>query len=187
VLEQYGNQPGIRRATQRAYEAANGDVRQLSATVLDASRRALTLGDLAAARTAAQRAIEAKLGADEVVYVALWLQLLERWLNVPSDGTAEEAYATIDEASGWPARLKAWARGRLSAAELTAAAGDAAERTEARFYTALFAASPNAPETKVALRDVAKSGAIDLIEVTIARDLLAPRGAYVLPPKIAVP
>jgi cellulose synthase operon protein C len=187
VLEQYGNQPGVHRATQRAYAAANGDVRQLSATVLDASRRALTVGDLAAARAAAQRAIEAKLGADEIVYVALWLQLLERWLNVPSDGTTEEAYATIDEASGWPAKLRSWARGRLSDAELTAAARDAAERTEARFYTALSATAPSAPEAKMALRDVAKSGAIDLIEVTIARDLLAPRGAYVLPPKIAVP
>ena len=188
VLEQYGNQqPSIRRATQRAYEAANGDVRQISATVLDASRRALTLGDLAAARAAALRAIEAKLGADEIVYVALWLQLLERWLNVPSDGTTEEAYATIDETSGWPARLRSWARGRLTDAELTAAAKDAAERTEARFYTGLASASPSAPQGKVALKDVAQSGAIDLIEVTIARDLLAPRGAYVLPPKIAVP
>lgn len=187
ALELYRNQPGVRRATERAYEAANGDVRQLSATVLDASRRALTLGDLPGARAAAQRAIEAKLESDEIVYVALWLQLLERWLKVPSDGTTEEAYATIDESSGWPAKLKAWARGRLSDAELTSAARDTAERTEAQFYTVLGAQGPNTPAAKGALRDVARSGAVDLIEVTIARDLLAQPGNYVLPPKIAVP
>jgi tetratricopeptide (TPR) repeat protein len=187
VLEQYGNQAGIRRATERAYEAANGDARQFSATVLDAARRALTLGDLGAARSTAQRAIEAKLAPDEIVYVALWLQLLERWLKVTSDGTTEEAYATIDDASGWPAKLRSWARGKLSDAELTKAARDAAERTEARFYTTLFGMSPSTPAAKVALKDVAQSGAVDLIEVTIARDLLAPPAPYVLPPKIAVP
>ena len=187
VLEQYGNHAGIRRATERAYEAANGDARQFSATVLDAARRALTLGDLAAARSTAQRAIEAKLAPDEIVYVALWLQLLERWLKVTSDGTTEEAYATIDDASGWPAKLRSWARGKLSDADLTKAARDAAERTEARFYTTLFGMSPTTPAAKVALKDVAQSGAVDLIEVTIARDLLAPPAPYVLPPKIAVP
>jgi hypothetical protein len=93
----------------------------------------------------------------------------------------------IDEASGWPARLRAWARGKLTDAELTGLARDAAERTEARFYTALSDVSPSMPQAKVALRDVARSGAIDLIEVTIARDLLAPPSAYVLPAKISVP
>jgi len=187
VLELYGNQAGSRRATERAFEAAGGDARQFSATVLDAARRALTVGDLAAARAAAQRAIEAKLGPDEIVYVALWLQLLERWLKMPSDGTTEEAYAMIDDASGWPAKLRSWARGKLSDEELTRAARDTAERTEARFYTTLSATPPSAPAAKAALRDVAQSGAVDLIEVTIARDLLAPPAPYVLPAKIAVP
>ncbi|HLV65401.1 MAG TPA: tetratricopeptide repeat protein [Polyangiaceae bacterium] len=187
VLEQYDNQPGVRRATQRAYAAANGDVRQLAATVLDVSRRAFTQGDLQAARAAAQRAIEASLGPDEIVYVALWLQLLERRLKVPSDGTVEEAYATIEEASGWPAKLRAWARGKLSDVDLHAVARDEAERTEARFYTALAKLPPGAPEARVALREIATSGAVDLMEVTIARDLLAPPTTYVLPERIAIP
>ncbi|MFO7180877.1 MAG: hypothetical protein DIU78_019405 [Pseudomonadota bacterium] len=187
VLEQYDNQPGVHRAVQRAYAAANGDVRQLAATVLDVSRRAFTKGDLQSARAAAQRAIEASLGPDEIVYVALWLQLLERHLNVPSDGTVEEAYATIQEASGWPAKLRAWARGKLSDEDLHAVARDEAERTEARFYTALAKLPPRAPEARVALREIATSGAVDLMEVTIARDLLAPPTNYVLPERVAVP
>jgi len=187
VLEHYGEQAAIRRATERAFEAANGDVRQLAATVLDASRRALTIGDLSAARTAAQRAIEAGLAADEIVYIALWLQLLERKFNVPSDGTVEEAYATIDEASGWPSRLRAWARGKLSDAELVAAARDAAQRTEASFYTAMNGHARGQAAALGTLKDVAASPAIDLMEVTIARDLVAPTRKYALPPAIAVP
>jgi tetratricopeptide (TPR) repeat protein len=186
VLEHYGEQAAIHRATERAYEAANGDVRQLAATVLDVSRRALTLGDLQAARSAAQRAIETSLPAEEIVYVALWLQLLEHRMNVPSDGTVEEAYATIDEASGWPSKLRAWGRGKLSDSELLSAARDAAQRTEAAFYVAMNQAKP-AQAPPPALREVATSAAIELMEVTIARDLLAGRGNYKLPASVAIP
>jgi tetratricopeptide (TPR) repeat protein len=184
VLEHYREQAGIHRATARAYEAANGDVRQIAATVLDVSRRSLTLGDLQSARAAAQRAIEASLPSDEIVYVALWLQLLERRLNVPSDGTVEEAYATIDEASGWPSKLRAWARGKISDRDLLGAARDLSQRTEAAFYVAMNQGPANAA---AALRDVAGSAAVELMEVTIARDLIAAQREYKLPPAVAVP
>lgn len=184
VLEHYGEQAAIHRATLRAFEASDGDVRQVAATVLDVSRRSLTLGDLQSARSAAQRALAAGLPPEEIVYVALWLQLLERRLNVPSDGTVEEAYATIDEASGWPSKLRAWGRGKLTDRDLVNAAQDASQRTEAAFYVAMN--QPNVPP-KNALRDVAASSAIELMEVTIARDLVAARRQYKLPPAVAVP
>ncbi|MGC4090323.1 MAG: hypothetical protein QM756_21080 [Polyangiaceae bacterium] len=161
VLEQYGDQAAIRRATQRAYEAASGDARQLAATVLDAARRALTRNDLAGARAAAQRAIEASLGPDEIVYVALWLQLLERKFNAPSDGTVEEAYASIDDSSRWPIKLRAWARRRISNADLLAAARDASERTEATFYIAMLDHVAGKSEASSQLKQVAGSPAID--------------------------
>lgn len=187
ILEQYGDRAAVRRATARAYEAAGGDSRQLAATVLDAARRALTQGDLPAARAAAQRAIDAGLASDEMVYVALWLQLLERRFATPSDGTVEEAYAAIDESSGWPARLRAWARGKISDQELVSAARDPAERTEATFYVAMSEQLSGKPEAQGRLRDVATSAAIDLMEVAIARDLLAPTKSYRLPPSVVVP
>ena len=137
VLEHYGNPQASRRALERAYEASSSDTRQLAATLLDSSRRALTSGDLAAARDAVQRAVEARLPDDDLVYVALWLQLLEKKLNVASDGTAEEAYAAINDASGWPAKLRAWARGKLSDTDLMRSARSRVERTEATFYTAM--------------------------------------------------
>ena len=191
VLEQYGDARAIRRATARAYEAASSDPRQLAATVLDAARRALTLGDLTAARAAVQRAVEAGLPGEDLVYVAVWLQLLERKLGVPSDGTVEEAYAAIDDTSGWPAKLRGWARGKLSDDELLASARDRAQRTEAIFYAAMNRHVRGGGDALPSLLEVAQSEAIDLVEVTIARDLVATQGRpaldFKLPPNVAVP
>ena len=133
--------------------------------MLDAARRALTHADLRAARRAAQRAVAANLASEDLVYVALWLQLVEKKLNVPSDGTVEEAYAGVDENSGWPARLRAWARGKLSDQELANAARSASEKTEATFYAAMLKLQAGGDSSKD-LERVAQSPAIDLVEVT---------------------
>jgi hypothetical protein len=139
------------------------------------------------ARRVAQRAIEAGLASDEIVYVALWLQLLERKFNAASDGTVEEAYATVEESSGWPAKLRAWARRKLSDNELIAAARSTSERTEASFYIAMNEQVAGKPGSAERLREVAKSPAIELMEVGIARDLLAPPQKYALPSSVVVP
>jgi len=190
ILEHYDDPRATRRATERAYEASSSDQAQLSATVLDSARRALTQADLGAARRAAQRAVAAGLDSDDLVYVALWLQLVEKKLNVPSDGTVEEAYAGVDENSGWPARLRAWARGKLSDQDLASAARSASERTEAMFYAAM-AKLQGGGDSSEDLQRVAESPAIDLVEVTIARDLLAMRGKgavdYKLPGNVLLP
>jgi len=191
VLEYYGDQRAVRRATERAFEAAGSDPRLLSATVLDAARRGLTLSDLGVAREAVERAVSAGMPAEDLVYPALWLQLLEKKLRVPSSGLVEDAYATIDDSAGWPARLRAWATGRLTDAELLAAARDRSQRTEAIFYAAMARhAQGSAEDAKAGLLQVAKSEAIDLVEVSIARDLLATYGEqknFKLPPNVVVP
>jgi hypothetical protein len=158
---------------------------------MDAARRGLTLSDLTVARAAVERAVSAGMPSDDLVYPALWLQLLEKKLRVPSSGAVEDAYSAIDEASGWPARLRAWATGRLSDAELLAAAKDRSQRTEAIFYAAMARhAQGSAADAKAGLEQVAKSEAIDLVEVSIARDVLAsydqPK-SFKLPPNITVP
>ncbi|MEI9941429.1 MAG: hypothetical protein WDO69_29775 [Pseudomonadota bacterium] len=190
ILEHYDDPLASRRATERAYEASSSDPSQLTATVLDAARRALTHADLRAARRAAQRAVAANLGSEDLVYVALWLQLVEKKLNVPSDGTVEEAYAGVDENSGWPARLRAWARGKLSDQDLASAARSASEKTEATFYAAMLKLQTGGDSSKD-LERVAQSPAIDLVEVTIARDLLAMRSKpapdYKLPAGVKLP
>jgi tetratricopeptide (TPR) repeat protein len=192
VLEHYGDQRAVRRATERAFEAAGSDPRLLSATVMDAARRGLTLSDLTVARSAVERAVSAGMTGDDVVYPALWLQLLEKKLRVPSSGAVEDAYSAIDDSAGWPSRLRAWATGRLTDAELLAAAKDRSQRTEAIFYAAMARhAQGSAEAAKAGFEQVAHSEAIDLVEVSIARDLLAnydsPRKDFKLPPNIVVP
>ena len=192
VLEHYGDQRAIRRATVRAFDAAGSDPRLLSASVMDAARRGLTLSDLTVARSAVERAVSAGMSGDDVVYPALWLQLLEKKLRVPSSGAVEDAYSAVTGSSGWPSRLRAWATGRLTDAELLAAAKDRSQRTEAIFYAAMARhAQGSAEDAKAGFQQVLKSEAIDLVEISIARDLLAaydsPRKDFKLPPNIVVP
>jgi cellulose synthase operon protein C len=171
TLELFNAPDAARRAGRRAFEASRSDPEQLTATVLDSSRRALTAGDLQAAREAVRQALSADLPDEDTVYAALWLKLLERRLAVHSDGTAEEALAGIEEESGWVAKLTAWGRGRLTDDALRAAATSVSERVEAEFYTAMANRDPGAVQDR--LQGVARSEAIQLIEVVIARDLIA--------------
>lgn len=171
VLEHYDAKEAVRRAQKRAYEASRNDVRQMTETVLDTSRRALTSGDLRAARDSVRHAVSADLADEDTVYAALWLKLLEQRLKVLSDGTADEALASIDPGNGWVGKLAAWGRGKMSAQDLVSHADTRIERVEAKFYTAM--AGPHDERAIEKLREVAHSEAIQLVEVTIARDLLA--------------
>jgi cellulose synthase operon protein C len=173
VLEHYGDRAALRRATDRAYDAAAADARELGATILDAGRRAITRGDLAIARSAVQRGVESSLPAEDLVYLALWLKLLEKQLAVPSDGSAEDALTSLEDATGWIAKLRAWGRGKLTDAELVAQAQDRVERTEASFYVAMSKRARGDQAAYAELARVAKSETVNLVEIGIARDLVA--------------
>jgi hypothetical protein len=191
VLEHFGDVPAMHRATERAYDAASSDVNQLSATITDAARRALTRRDLAAGRNALARATEASLPPDELVYIAIWLELLERQLGIPTDEAIEDAFASMDEAPGWSGKLRAWGRGKLTDADLLAAARDPAQRTEALFYTTMARRAGGDASTDADLEKVAASEAVNLVEIGIARDLLAIKSGaetgYKLPSGVNVP
>lgn len=173
VLDQYGSLDGARRATARAFEASRSDLRQLTATVLEAGRRGLTHNDLRTVRDATRRALEANLASDDLVYVALWLRLLERRLGKPSDGTVEEAFAKIDDDDGWSAKLRAWGQGRLTDEQLLASAKGHVEQSEATFYAAMAAFVANDARAAERIERFARSESIELVEVAIARDLAA--------------
>ena len=191
VLEHYGDVAAVHRATERAYDAAASDVNQLSATITDAARRALTRRDLAAGRTALAHAMDASLPQDELVYIALWLELLERQLGVPTDENIEDAFAAMEEAPGWSGRLRAWGRRKIADADLLAAARDPAQRTEALFYTTMAHRAAKDPNADAALEKVAQSEAVNLVELAIARDLLAIKSGaeagYKLPAGVNLP
>lgn len=173
VLEQYGDLDGANRASERAYDAARNDLGQITATVLDAARRGLVRGQLRATRAAARHALEANIPGEDLVYVALWLRLLERRATVPSDGTVEEAFAKIDDSDGWAGKLRAWCLGRLSDEQLFGAARSRSQRTEASFYAAMAAYAAGARDALQRLSPIARGEAIELVEVTMARDLIA--------------
>jgi len=173
VLEHYGDVAGARRAGVRAIDAARNDPDQLVSAVLDLARRAFTLSDLDGSREALQVAIEEKLHEEDLAYAALWLSLLERQLKLPPGGAAREGLVRAARGKGWPATLSNWALGKLSNDELLRAAQRKPEQAEARFYLALVSRAEGDRNRALAgLQEVATSEAIELVEVTIARDLL---------------
>ncbi len=188
ALELYGASDAARSATLRALDASRADRDELAATLIDGMRRALTSGQVPLGRELAREAIAADVGGEDLVYVALWLSLLERRAGAEPDGTVAEALAEVTDRTGWVATLRDWGSGGLDDAGLLAAARTPAERTEARFYTTLAGRAGGDPLP--GLRAVAESPAIELVEVTIARDLLAavlPGTRPSLPPTITLP
>jgi tetratricopeptide (TPR) repeat protein len=185
VLAYYRDQDGARRATRRALEASRSQSRQLTATVLDTAQLALTYGDLNAAREAVREAVDAELSDEDLIYVALWLQLVEFRLGVASNGTVESALAAVEGASGWPAVLRDWAWGKLKDDGLLAAAKGPVERTEAIFYVAMRALmKSNDGSALPRLEQVAHSPAVELVEVKIARELLLERSGKQVHPQV---
>lgn len=187
VLESYGEALMARKASERALQASQSNVRQIAATLTDVARRALVMADLRSARMATQEAMKAGLPAEDLVYIALWQKLLEKQLGA-RDGLTEEAFSSLSEHGGWVGTLRDWGRGRTSDEQLLAAAKDEVQRTEARFYAAMSARASGQPGAGVeGLRSVAQSRTIDLVEVGIAHDLLAPGPKPTLPEGAKLP
>jgi hypothetical protein len=173
ALEHYGQVAASRRAGVRAIEASRNDPQQLVTVVLDLGRRALTLGDVEGSREALQVALDEKLEPEDLVYVALWSLLVEQQQKRPAAGVPREALLRTARGKGWSGTLASWALGKLSDEQLQKAAASKPERVEAAFYVALGArAHGNMTAALLGLRQVASSEAIELVEVTIARDLL---------------
>ncbi len=192
VLEYYGEPKGAHRARDRAWEVSQSSLANVTMTLLETGRQALTRRDLVAAREATRRAIVAKLSDEDLIYVTVWLMLLERDLQVASDGTVAVALAMMSESTTWPGLLRAWARGKLSSEELVRAAKGPIERTEAEFYVTLAKrGSVPISETEAGLSKVADSVAIELVEVAVARDLLLARKGHTMkftvPPDVTLP
>jgi cellulose synthase operon protein C len=187
VLDGYGDAKGATRALERALALAAEDRPVLGVTMLDAVGRALVRRDVAAARAALARGLEGDVAEEDLVYAGLWLWLLERELKVPTDGTAEAALKTSQNRASWTSKLAAWAGGKLSDADLGTAAQTSSQKVEAAFYTAMGRKVSGDPAGTERLKDVVKSPVIDLLEVQLARELLAPRMATEMPRGVRIP
>lgn len=187
VLDGYGDAKGAARAIERALSLAASDRPTLGATMLEAVGRALVRHDLSAARAALKRGLEGDAPDEDLVYGGLWLRLLERELQVTTDGTADRAMRVGTSRTSWTAKLAAWASGRMSDAELGTAAQSASQKVEALFYTAMGRKIAGDPAATERLRDVVKSPVMDLLEVQLAREILAPRLRAAVPGDARIP
>jgi hypothetical protein len=121
------------------------------------------------------------------VYGGLWVLLLERELHVATDGTAGRALDIATNRASWTAKLAAWAKGKISDADLGTFAQSAAQRVEAQFYTAMSKKAAGDPGADQRLRAVSKSPILDLLEVHLAREMLAPALRPELPRNVSLP
>jgi tetratricopeptide (TPR) repeat protein len=173
ILELYGDEAGARRATDRALLSARSDPQQVGATLLEVARRALTRGDLADARMALREILSWGLEPEVRLYAALWLRMVERERHTTPSGDVEEAIARLPDLSDWDDALRRWSLDQLTAEELSRSARTPLERIESGFYRALAARhAGNAELSHRLLGEVARSSGVDLIEVTVAHDLI---------------
>jgi tetratricopeptide (TPR) repeat protein len=187
VLDSYGDRQRANRALQRALDIAGNHRQMLGATLLAAVGRALVHRDVSAARAAVQVGIKGDVDKSDLVYAAMWLMLLEKELNESPDGKVERVLLDAIQGDGWTSKLAQWGRGMITDDRLRTIASSHAERIEAEFYIVMRERAGGASGANEKLRDIAKHPLIDLMEVQIARDLLAPKLDAKLPPKYEVP
>jgi tetratricopeptide (TPR) repeat protein len=175
VLDRYGAEKPAGKALERALDAAPRDRRQAAATIGQLVSRAFLRDDLKGARDALGRGLALDIEPDGLVYEAVWVRLLERQQKVtPVDPAAERILAvTAKTDQRWLGKIAAFGLGTLSPDELRASAKTPAQQTEALFYAAIAQRTQGDARANDTLKQVIAGGGLDLIEVTLARDMLA--------------
>jgi tetratricopeptide (TPR) repeat protein len=191
VLGRFGAVQPAQRALERAYAAAPGDKRQAAQTIELLVGGAFVRGDVVAARDGLSRGLAGDVDADDLLYFALWVRLLERQLHDVEDGAPDRVFASIPDDGRWLAALARFGEGRLKGDDLIARATTPVQKYEALFYAAMdHRASGDAKGGDALLRQVVAGTGLALSEVSLARDLLDANRAQVagpLPPDVAVP
>ena len=187
ILDHSGDHAGAARALDRAMEVAATEGALLGSTMLGVVSRALVARDVAQARSALGRAIDANVAEDDLVYGALWLMFLEKSLREGSDGKVEKVLSRAALGESWTGTLARWARGRLDDAGLRRAAKSYSQQVEARFYLAMRAWAAGDQRALGELALVATEPLLDLMEVPLARDVLSPPGQPHVPLRAARP
>ncbi len=190
VLDRFGAVQSAQKALERALEAAPRDKRQTAATIGQLVARAFVKGDLAGARDALSRGLAAELPREDVVYYALWVQLLERQQKARGDNFAERVLLQASDDPRWIGRVAAFGAGKLKGGELASAAQTPTQKTEALFYQAMERRlTGDAKGADEALRQVVGSPGLDLMEVALAREILSgPRAQIGGPvPEVGLP
>jgi tetratricopeptide (TPR) repeat protein len=181
VLQYYGRDREMRDAYFRALDASRSSALELEITLTDMSRAALTTSDVKLGRRATQTVLDMGLPAENSIYIALWQKLLEQRSGSSTDGMSREVLARANKAEGWLDTLRKFGLGEIQAGDLGSEARGIPQQVEADFYAALSAGKVEA------LKKIAESSAVDLIEVRIAQDLVAPQKPFSLPDGVELP
>jgi tetratricopeptide (TPR) repeat protein len=191
VLDRFGADQAAQRALERAYDAAPGDKHQAAQTIELLIGRAFVRGDLVAARDGLQRAVGVDLDADDLVYFALWVRLLERQMRVPTDGMPDRVFASIPDDGRWVATLARFGEGKLTSEDLIGRAATPIQKYESLFYAAMDRrVSGDTKGGDELLRQVVAGTGLELSEVTLARDILDPSRERIggpVPAGVAIP
>jgi hypothetical protein len=192
VLDRFDDSAGAERALERALETSARDKAQVAATLGQQTARALLRGDTKGAQAALARAVAAQVSREDLVYYASWTRALERAARgkPPADGLAEKVLVQAADDPRWIGKIASFGLGKTTAEALLAAARTPAQRTEALFYSGLARrVDGDAKGAEGDLRRALREGGLDLMEVSLARDLLAgDRGAIGGPaPSVGLP
>ncbi len=173
VLDRFGAAKSAEKALDRALEAAPRDKRQAAATISQIVGRAFVRGDLTAARDGLGRGLAAELGRDDIVYPALWVRLLERQQRANNDPTAERILQGAVDDARWLGRVASFGAGKIKATDLVADAQTPTQKAEATFYAAMDRKiSGDSKGADEGLRQVVSSPGLDLVEFSLAREIL---------------
>lgn len=176
ALDRFGATEGASRALERALDATPRDKRQAAATVGQWAGSALARGDLKGLRSAFDRALALDLETEDLVYYALWVRLLEKQQRSSADAAAERVLTKAQNDPRWIGRVAAFGAGALKGDALVAQAKTPSQKTEALFYSAMekrLAGDPKGAEQ--ALKEVVSGGGLELIEQSVAREMLTRR------------
>jgi tetratricopeptide (TPR) repeat protein len=183
IFEHYGEEQAVLRAFERALELSQGNPEEMTITVTDLARSALTLTSSKMSSLAAAQLDSDSIDRDQKIYVALWHKLTLQARAEKPDGLASGILLTTSPNSAWAGEIRKYAVNAQSVDELSARASTTAERSEAAFYSAFQSPTPSLDQ----LKKVARSDALDLVEVRIAKDRAAPRHAFKLPAGTVLP
>lgn len=187
VLDSYGERQSASRAITRALDIASKHRQVLSETVLSAVGRGLVQKDMNAARGALQIGIKATIDEHDLVYGALWLMFLEREDGGTPDGKVDRVLLESIHDDTWTGHLARWARNIIDDDALLKAATTYTHEVEAAFYISMRARIAGRAGADKQLAKVASNPLIELMEVQLARDILAPKSGAKMPHKYSLP
>jgi hypothetical protein len=183
VLDRFGATKQARQAIDRAIEAAPRDKDELGATLGIAVAQALVHNDIESARAGLHRGATSDLSDEDLIYLALWTRATEKQMKVVTEGEADKIFASIPDDGRWIGRLSAFGAGKIKSDDLVGSAKTPAQKTEAYFYAALdHRAAGDSAGAQTLFGKTVASGGVDLMEVGLARDILAGPRAYVSGP-----